>query len=427
MMTVLIYVLAISFLLVVLIASHELGHYLAARSVGIRVERFYIGFNLFGLGIKKKIGDTEYGLGLIPLGGYVKVAGIVDESMDTKLTGAEWEFQSKNTWQKIWFISAGVLVNLLLAVVIFGGLTLVHGIPVSDPRPLVGSLVPDFPAQAAGVQKEDQIIALDQIPVSSWEEVISVIHARPNQSIDVTLMRGDDTLRQTISTRPVVVGARQGDEITTINDVPVSSWKELDSLIHNQPEETFEVTWIRNGETVYTTLGVHLGGAPPPGDLRIVGMIGIGQKVNPLISLLHNRPVDSRPAGIGEAMRAGFSLTWRWLAFIGRFLVMIITRQANLSDVGGPIMIAQLAGQSAKIGFSYLLGILAIISVNLAFINMLPIPALDGGHIAIVLVEAAIRRPLSLRVRMAIQQLGVVLLLTLIVVIFYNDIMRIVR
>ena len=144
-------------------------------------------------------------------------------------------------------------------------------------------------------------------------------------------------------------------------------------------------------------------------------MIGIG----PVLT--------NRPAGPGEAVVSGFALTKRWFVLTYKSLAMIITGRASLKDVGGPIMIAQLAGQSAQSGFSTLLGLLAIISVNLAFINLLPIPALDGGHIAIVLIEAAMRRPLSLRARMAVQQLGVLLLLALIAVIFYNDIMRIVR
>lgn len=352
-------ILAMLFVLVVLIFFHELGHYLAARSVGIRVERFYIGFNLFGLGIKKKIGHTEYGLGLIPLGGYVKVAGIVDESMDNKLTGAEWEFQSKNTLQKVWFMSAGVLANLLLAVLIFVSLTLVDGVAEADPSPLVGSLAEDYPAGAAGI-----------LP---------------------------------------------GDRITAVNGTPVDSWEELTALIHSRPNEVVEVTWVRNGETFQRAIETRATEMLVDDEIKVVGLIGIGPRVT------------NRPAGFSEAVVRGFTLTGRWFVLTYKSLVMIITGKASLREVGGPIFIAQLAGQSARSGFSTLMGLLAIISVNLAFINVLPIPALDGGHIAIALFEAAIRRPLSLRARMAVQQLGVMLLLTLIVVIIYNDIMRIVR
>ncbi|MFB0517319.1 MAG: RIP metalloprotease RseP [Candidatus Neomarinimicrobiota bacterium] len=359
MMTVLIYVLAIFFVLLVLIASHELGHYLAARSVGIRVERFYIGFNIFGLGIKKKIGHTEYGLGLLPLGGYVKVAGIVDESMDTKLTGSEWEFQSKNTLQKVWFMSAGVLANLLLAGVLFASLTLVNGIAEADPAPVVGSLAEDYPAKAAGIQP--------------------------------------------------------GDRITAVNGIPVDSWDKLTNLIHSRPNETVEVIWERDGEPFLSAIETRASEILLDDEIKVVGRIGIGPRVS------------YRSVGIIEAATNGFALTGRWFVLTYKTLVMIVTGRASLREIGGPILIGQVAGEAAQKGFDYLLGILAIISVNLAFINVLPIPALDGGHIAIVLVEAALRRPLSLRARMAVQQLGVMLLLTLVVVIIYNDIMRIVH
>ena len=132
----------LSFILVisVLVFIHELGHFMAAKSVGVRVEKFYLGFNFFGLGIKKMYKGTEYGIGLFPLGGYVKVAGIIDESMDTEYTGAPDEFRSKNTLQKIWIMSAGVIMNLLLAILIFSHLTYHNGINEPDPRAVVGKV-----------------------------------------------------------------------------------------------------------------------------------------------------------------------------------------------------------------------------------------------------------------------------------------------
>lgn len=352
-------ILAIVFVLMALIFFHELGHYLAARSVGIRVERFYVGFNVFGLGIKKKIGHTEYGLGLVPLGGYVKVAGILDESMDSQLTGADWEFQSKNTLQKIWFMSAGVLANMLLAVVVFGGLTLSHGVDVADPSAVVGSLAQEYPAIAAGI-----------LP---------------------------------------------GDVITHINGITIGSWEELTEIIHSRPDTAVLVAWRREGERFEMSIRTRGTEILAEDEIKTVGMIGIGPKL------------VNRPAGLGESVASGFSLTRRWFVLTYKSLVMIVTGKASLRDVGGPILIAQLAGQSAQTGFPALLGFLAIISVNLAFINILPIPALDGGHIAIALVEAALRRPLSLRVRIAVQQVGIMLLLALIVVVIYNDIMRLVQ
>jgi regulator of sigma E protease len=277
--------------------------------------------------------------------------------MDTKLTGAEWEFQSKNALQKMWFMSAGVIANMLLAVIVFAALTLAYGIAEADPSPVVGSLSEGYPAVAAGIQPGDEITAVNGIPVESWEDLTTIIHARPNQTVEVTWRHDGESNRAAIDTRATE---------TLIDD-----------------------------------------------EIKEVGMIGIGPKIT------------TRSAGFIEAVGSGFALTGRWFVLTYKSLVMIITGKASLRDVGGPVFIAQLAGQSAQSGFSALLGLLAIISVNLAFINVLPIPALDGGHIAIVLLETAIRRPLSLRVRMAVQQLGVMLLLALIVVVMYNDIMRI--
>lgn len=352
-------ILAILFLLLVLVFFHELGHYLAARSVGVRVERFYLGFNLFGLGIKKKIGHTEYGLGLFPLGGYVKMAGMVDESMDTEITGQPWEFQSKTNLEKIWVMSAGVLGNMILAVVIFAGLTFSNGIPQSDPAAVVGSLVPDFPAEEIGLEIGDRITAIDGVPVDTWAGLTALIHSQPGEQVVVEGTRDGELFRLEITARPT------------------------DTLVEDQ--------------------------------IKTVGMIGIG----PLVT--------HRPAGIGESIVSGFTLSWRWLSLTYRSLAMIVTGKASFKEIGGPIMIAQLAGQSAKMGFAALLGLMAIISVNFAFINILPIPAMDGGQILVVLIEAALRRPISLRARMAIQQVGMFLLLMLMVAVIFNDIQRLIK
>ncbi len=148
----------LSFILVigVVVFLHELGHFLAAKSVGVRVEKFYIGFNFFGLGLKKEYKGTEYGIGLFPLGGYVKVAGVLDESMDSKYTGASDEFHSKNTLQKVWIMSAGVLMNFVLAILLFSYLTYHNGIPEPDPRLIIGQVVPESPAEKLGLKGREK-------------------------------------------------------------------------------------------------------------------------------------------------------------------------------------------------------------------------------------------------------------------------------
>ena len=140
--------LAFIFLIGILVFIHELGHFMAARSVGVRVEKFYIGFNLFGYGWKKVVNGTEYGIGWFPLGGYVKVAGIIDESMDSTTTGAPDEFRFQPTWAKVWIMSAGVIMNFVLAIFLNFVLTFTHGIGEAEPTAIVGTIVPDYPAEA---------------------------------------------------------------------------------------------------------------------------------------------------------------------------------------------------------------------------------------------------------------------------------------
>ena len=149
---------------------HELGHFLAARSVGIKVEKFYIGFNLFGLGLKKKIKETEYGIGLFPLGGYVKVAGILDESMNEDYSGKDYEFRSKNVFQKVWFLSAGVLMNFILSSFIFGLFTFSTGIPEIINEPIINEVAVSLgdeesksPAYLANIKSNDKIISINNI------------------------------------------------------------------------------------------------------------------------------------------------------------------------------------------------------------------------------------------------------------------------
>ena len=157
----------LSFILVigVVVFIHELGHFLAAKSVGVRVEKFYLGFNFFGLGWKTNYKGTEYGIGLFPLGGYVKVAGIIDESMDTQYTGSPDEFCSKNTLEKVWIMSAGVIMNFLLAIIIISHLTYHNGVNIPDPRAIVGQVIPDYPAENLGLQEGDQILSINGVQI----------------------------------------------------------------------------------------------------------------------------------------------------------------------------------------------------------------------------------------------------------------------
>ena len=191
---------------------HELGHFLAARSVGIKVEKFYVGFNFFGLGLKKKFKDTEYGIGLFPLGGYVKVAGILDESFDSSSKKYDYEFRSKNTLQKVWFLSAGVIMNFLLSSVIFSVFIFNDGYPEIINEPIINEISSELnienkvilsPAASAGLIKDDKIIMINNNYISTWNQLSDIIHDNPNKELTIAWDRNGETLTSSITPIPV--------------------------------------------------------------------------------------------------------------------------------------------------------------------------------------------------------------------------------
>ena len=203
----------LSFFLVIgiLVFFHELGHFLAAKSVGVRVEKFYLGFNFFGLGWKKKYKGTEYGIGFFPFGGYVKLAGVIDESMNTEFTGSSDEFRSKNTLQKIWIMSAGVIMNFLLAILIFTHLTYHNGINEADPRAIVGQVVAGYPAENLGLQNGDQILSVNGVQITTWEEMTVEIHQNPETQVHLTWQSSSVIMKGNVTTESVA--QLLGDEI----------------------------------------------------------------------------------------------------------------------------------------------------------------------------------------------------------------------
>ncbi|MBT3479386.1 MAG: RIP metalloprotease RseP [Candidatus Marinimicrobia bacterium] len=376
-------------LLGVLIFIHELGHYLAARSIGVRVERFSIGypprlmtftsisdgweFRFFfyhknedgkwawgpvkSTSISRpgrKGSGTEYCFAVIPFGGYVKVAGVIDESMDATFEHKPYELMSKTKLQQIWFMSAGVIMNTLLAFIIFTGLSNYSGKPVISNEPVINELLPGMPAEISGLKSGDEIKAIEGNKILSWDDLTKEIHQRPNQQINLTYSRGDES--KSISL-----------------------------------ESSFQLN-------------------PTTGDT--VGVIGIYPKF------------EYQPVTFTEGVSMGAMATARGFGIIILSIKMLTSGQASIKELGGPIMIAQLAGETAKAGWIPFLSLMALISCNLAFLNILPIPGLDGGHIFITLIEGIIRRPLSMKMRMAIQQIGMVLLLMLMITVIVNDVGR---
>ncbi len=331
-----------------LVFVHELGHFLAAKWAGIRVERFSLGFPPRMIG--KKIGDTDYCISWIPLGGYVKMAGMIDESMDTKVEGQPWEFMSKPIWKRAIVIAAGPIMNVLLAIVFFALLFNHHGL--IDNVSVVGQVLPDRPAAAIGLQPGDRIVAINGTPTSTWQQLVEIIHASPEKEITLEWERQNEKMSATVT--PLL-----------------------------DPESK-------------------------------VGQIGIGP--------------SRRQPGFGESFVLAGGQCWFLTRMIGQFIGRLVTGQESVRDgLAGPVQIMKMAGQFAREGFAEVVNFTAVISLQLALLNILPIPALDGGHLVFLGFEAILRRPVSVRARVIVQQIGMALLLALMVFIVINDFQKIFR
>jgi regulator of sigma E protease len=332
-----------------LVFVHELGHFLAAKWAGIRVERFSLGFPPRLIG--KKIGDTDYCISWIPLGGYVKMAGMIDESMEEKIEGQPWEFMSKPIWKRAIVIAAGPFMNIVLAIAFFAALHYHYGLQEPTNQPVVEQVIAGSAAESIGLQPNDRIMA--------------------------------------------------------VNGASVATWEELTKLIHANPEKTITLDWERQGEKMQAVV------TPKRDPQDNKGKIGIGPQT------------QMRSIGFGESFTLACVRTWFITREIGKFVGRLFTGQESLRDgLAGPVQMMKMAGQFAREGLADVTNFVALISLQLALINLLPIPALDGGHLFFLGIEGILRRPVSVRARVIVQQVGMALLLALMVFIVINDVQK---
>ena len=464
-------ILATIVLLGVLIFVHELGHFLAARSVGIRVDRFSIGFGPRIAGFTK--GDTEYVISAIPLGGYVKMGGMDDEVMEAieggkknaredevadsaedsapPSTGAAESsrsdgFDSKSVGARAWVISAGVIMNLVFAFATYSFVAAGWGFPeVETTR--IGVLDPEIvPAQAQAlleIPAGASIVRIGERPVSHWGEIreaileapdgpASIVFEAPSGEVQIDLSESE--LREQVYFSmdywldPVIdlitpgtpadrAGLESGDRVVAVDGEPVTTWPQLVSSVQASPNIEIELTLDRGGQrlTIPVTPSLETGLDRQSGETVTIGQIGV-------LPVLPNVAFSSMPPL--EAVAVG----WDDTVFITReilgFLRDLVTGQVSARNLGGIVAIGEMSGQAAAEGLPMFLRFMALFSVNLAILNLLPIPVLDGGHLVFLGIEAVRGRPLSVEQRLRWSQVGFVVLMGIMALALGNDVLR---
>jgi regulator of sigma E protease len=426
-------ILAFVFVLGVLIFVHELGHFLMARRIGVRVLTFSLGFGpkLFSF----RRGDTEYCVSAIPLGGYVKMAG---ENPEDSRTGAADEFLSKTKWQRFQVLVMGPVMNLVLAVVVMA-LVLYQGAPVplyEDQPAVVGSFNEPSVAKRAGVQPGDLIATVDGKDVDTWEQFAIAILSKPKRDVSLGIVRNGSPV--TVSVVPDAFGKFELGDIGVLPIMrPVIASIEAGSPAAEAGLKPGDVVMAAAGDRYvnYPRLIEMIKareGKPLALEIKRDGAIqqvavtprkiGDAIRVGAQISSLETKIVDPGPL---EAVQMSLERNWEWSVMIVQTLAGLFTRDTSVKQLMGPVAIAQVSGSAAEAGWVPLFGLLAMISLNLGLLNLMPIPVLDGGHIAILALEGLSRRDFSMKVKEKMLLVGFVLLLTLMVTVIYNDLTRV--
>jgi regulator of sigma E protease len=421
--------------LAVMILVHEWGHFIAAKSFGVRVEIFSIGFGprLWG----RRRGDTDYRVSALPLGGYVKMAG---DTPGEERTGGPDEFQSKPRWQRVVIALAGPVMNLLMAVVLVTGVFAFVGIPYpayfDKPAEIVG-VPPNSPASQAGLRAGDRIAEFDGLANPTWEQMqehfsrmepgkeLPVTVERKGERLELAVRAGDPRdMMSAVGWPPMAAvvdqvspgmpahkaGLESGDEIVSLNGEPVLTWPQFAQGIRSSNGKTLEVAVRRGGKT-FTLQITPVQVESPRGTVWQIGML--------------NRPdIVYRKLGLSAAVEQGVL----WNALVTRQIVTVVgqlfTGQTSLRQMQGVVGIARESGQAARRGLVDVINLMAVISLNLGILNLLPIPILDGGHIVVLAVEGLLRRDLSLSLKERIVQVGFVFLLVVFAFVMYNDLVR---
>ena len=444
----------------ILISIHEFGHFWVARKVGVKVLKFSIGFGKAIWSRKGKVDDTEYVIAAIPLGGYVKMLDEAEGNVDS--AELDRAFNRKNVWQRIAVVIAGPMANFILAIIVYW-IVMMTGI--SGVSPLIGDVTPGSSAEQAGFEFEDKIISIENTETPTWSDarIALLKHAldgsKPDQhqiAFNVETAAGTSEVRQlSVDGRsilkgeadivgslgfeqwwprvPPVIGGLQedgaatkaglliGDQIMTSSGEPVETWRDWVMLVRANPGKTLDLEVMRGDEVQEITLvpGTRDGQGGNP-----IGFIGAWETTSFEQAQKARVTVSYPPL---ESLVRGLQRTWEMSILTLKMMKKLLIGEASLENISGPISIAQFAGQSASIGLDHYLNFIALISISLAVLNLLPIPMLDGGHLLYYAFEVVFRRPVPEKVQIIGQQFGILILGSLMALAFYNDIWRLVQ
>ena len=424
--------------LMILVFIHELGHFLAAKMFGMRVERFSVGFPPRIWGFKR--GDTDYCIGATPLGGYVKISGMVDESMDTEHLSAEpqpWEYRSKPVWQRMVVITAGVIFNMILAFLIYTGMNWSQGklsLPIEQ---VSGIYVPEGSLlQKVGFKTDDIIVGVNGNLVDAFEELVAISEltssnlsyqvVRDGMTMDLNIPSTildslqEQTFLHAINIYPPIVssialgspaedaGLQAGDRFLEVNGNPVDYWLELTQTIRNS-EGILEFVVEREGQIIIMNI--------EPYENRTIGIAAPS---------LAQVGATSTQLNFVESIQEGWDQVGeQTMGIIGGFSRMFSGDISVRQNLGGPVAIADLTKQAVdQAGWIGFWEITALLSITLAIMNILPIPALDGGHLVFLIYEGIARREPTEKVKIAAQNFGFILLVSLMVFVIFNDVSR---
>ncbi len=421
---------AFVFALGVIIFIHELGHLLMAKFFRVPARVFSLGFGKRLWGFER--GGTDYRVALVPLGGYVQLTG----EDPSEASDDPREFLNRPRWQRILIYLAGPVMNVALAIVLIAVVFMV-GIEVAAPPDIpavVGSVRPDGPAAAAGFEPGDEVLEIDGQAITRWDEARFAIMTAPEQELTVRFRRGDQTLETVLTpikvpryefgdagvypnVLPRIVevfegdpaeraGFRSGDEVRAVDGRPLAGQQDFVAYLSENPEREIAVEVVRDGQPV------HLRVVPALEDGR--GRIGVSLAAT---AFQRYGPVES----LVQSVRFNWDVTQQTFRVLGKIFTGKLAAKSALS---GPIEIAALSGAAARSGFRNLLHLMGLISISIAILNLLPIPVLDGGQIALLLIESVFRRDLSLKFKERINQVGFVLIVMLMVMVLYFDVIK---